>query len=62
VRPEAIVKIIIPIARPAAVRVTKVENEPMNGAAANGPPEAAKSVEPAQKVAALPPVPLPLPD
>ena len=33
VRPEAMVKIIMPIARPAAVSVTKVENEPMNGAA-----------------------------
>ena len=33
VRPEAMVKIIMPIARPAAVRVTKVEAEPMNGAA-----------------------------
>ena len=33
VRPEAMVKIIIPIARPAAVRVTNVEGEPMNGAA-----------------------------
>jgi hypothetical protein len=33
VRPEAMVKIIIPIARPAAVSVTKVENVPMNGAA-----------------------------
>jgi hypothetical protein len=35
VRPEAIVKIIIPIGRPAAVNVTKVENEPMSGAAAS---------------------------
>ena len=33
VSPEAMVKIIIPIASPAAVSVTKVENEPMKGAA-----------------------------
>ncbi len=33
VRPDAMVKIIIPIASPAAVSVTKVENEPMKGAA-----------------------------
>ena len=33
VRPEAMVKIIMPIASPAAVSVTKVEGEPMNGAA-----------------------------
>ena len=35
VRPDAMVKIIIPIASPAAVKVTKVESEPMNGAAAS---------------------------
>ena len=33
VSPEAMVKIIMPIARPAAVSVTKVEAEPMKGAA-----------------------------
>ncbi len=33
VRPEAMVKIIIPIASPAAVSVTNVDNEPMKGAA-----------------------------
>ena len=33
VSPEAMVKIIMPIASPAAVRVTKVEDEPMKGAA-----------------------------
>ena len=35
VNPDAMVKIIIPIARPAAVSVAKVENEPMKGAAAS---------------------------
>ena len=35
VRPDAMVKIIIPIATPAAVSVTKVESEPMNGRAAS---------------------------
>ena len=33
VSPEAMVKIIMPIASPAAVSVTKVEAEPMKGAA-----------------------------
>ena len=33
VSPEAMVKIIMPIAIPAAVRVRKVENEPIRGAA-----------------------------
>ena len=39
VRPEAMVKIIIPIASPAAVRVTNVEGEPMNGAATSATSE-----------------------
>ncbi len=33
VSPEAMMKIIMPIARPAAVSVTKVETEPMKGKA-----------------------------
>ena len=33
VSPEAMVKIIMPIASPAAVSVKKVDNEPMRGAA-----------------------------
>ena len=36
VSPEAMVKIIMPIASPAAVSVTKVEAEPTKGAATAG--------------------------
>ena len=39
VSPEAMVKIIMPIARPAAVSVTKVEGEPTKGAATSGDDE-----------------------
>ena len=35
VRPEAITKIIMPIARPAMVSVTQVEPDGMNGSAAS---------------------------